>query len=79
MMTAREAKYQWGQLVKTRTDLHNDGSYPEQPVDALLVEVGALGEIVQVGRHVETGMPVYLVEFGPGRVVGCQEEELVAY
>ncbi len=37
---------------------------------------GAVGEIVQVGHHVEANVPVYLVEF-PGSVVGCIEEEIV--
>ena len=35
------------------------------------------GEIVQVGSHEETNIPVYLVEFGEHLVVGCLEEEIV--
>lgn len=79
MMELREPKYHWGQLVKTSVSLFNDGSYPDAQEQALLVQNGTLGEIVQVGTHLESGVPVYLVEFGPGCVVGCQEEELVVY
>lgn len=69
-------KYQWGQRVCAAIDLVNDGSFPDQPEDAVLAQAGDSGEIVQVGTHVETGQPVYLVEFGPQRVVGCLEDEI---
>jgi nitrogen fixation protein NifZ len=68
--------YQWGQRVRALTDLYNDGSYPDKPVDALLVKSGDGGEIVQVGTHTESNTPVYLVEFGERLVVGCFEEEI---
>jgi nitrogen fixation protein NifZ len=57
-------------------DLFNDGTYPEREAEALLVAGGAVGEIVQVGHHVDANVPVYVVEF-PGSVVGCLEEEIV--
>ena len=38
---------------------------------------GGAGEIVQVGAHVESNTPIYLVEFGEKLVVGCLEEEIV--
>lgn len=72
----RQPKYQWGQRVSAVTDLYNDGSYPEHPPQVLLVRAGEAGEIVQVGTHLESGMPVYLVEFGMSHVVGCLEEEI---
>ena len=75
-MDMRIAKYQWGQHIRALSDLYNDGSYPDLPVDALLVHEGDRGEIVQVGTHVESGVPVYMVEFGGGNVVGCLEEEI---
>lgn len=71
-----EPKYQWGQPVTAALDLYNDGSYPEQPVDALLVRAGDAGEIVQVGAHAETHTVIYLVDFNGKYVVGCLEEEL---
>ena len=69
-------KYRCGQRVRAAADLFNDGSFPDQPVDALLARAGESGEIVQVGAHVETDTPIYLVEFGEHRVVGCLEDEI---
>ncbi|WP_417711816.1 nitrogen fixation protein NifZ [Roseibium aggregatum] len=72
----RMPKYDWGQRVQAEVDLRNDGSFPGEPEDALLVGVGDMGEIVQVGMHTDTNTPVYLVEFVGERVVGCLEEEI---
>lgn len=69
-------KYQWGQNISCQMDIINDGSYPDTPVDALLVEQGTQGEIVNVGNIEETGAPIYLVEFTTGKVVGMLEEEI---
>jgi nitrogen fixation protein NifZ len=69
-------KFDWGQRVVAGIDLFNDGSYPEQPINALLVAHGTAGEVVQVGMHVESETPVYLVEFAGGWVVGCLEQEI---
>jgi nitrogen fixation protein NifZ len=71
-----EAKFEWGQRVRAVADLFNDGSFPEHPADALLVKAGDAGEIVQIGAHVETDTPIYLVEFGDRKVVGCLAEEI---
>lgn len=77
MLEPRLPKYQWGQRVKALTDLHNDGTFPDFPEQALLVSEGDAGEIVQVGTHTEANMPIYLVEFGERLVVGCLEEEII--
>jgi len=75
---ARPPKYQWGQRVQVVEDLFNDGSYPDQPVDALLAKTGDMGEIVNIGTIEETKRPLYLVEFESSRfVIGCLEEELL--
>jgi nitrogen fixation protein NifZ len=74
--TATNPRFDWGQRVQAATDLFNDGSYPEEPEDALLVIAGASGEIVQVGQHVDSGATVYIVEFAPDRLIGCFEPEL---
>jgi nitrogen fixation protein NifZ len=76
MIEPREAKYQWGQRITATVDLFNDGSYPEREPEALLVSTGTEGEIVNVGYHEELNLPVYLVEFQVGGVVGCFEEEI---
>jgi nitrogen fixation protein NifZ len=78
MAEPREPKYQWGQPVATTVDLINDGSYPDAPIDELLEAAGTKGEIVNVGLIEETGMPVYLVEFTDGKVIGVFEEELIS-
>jgi nitrogen fixation protein NifZ len=72
----RLPRYQWGQRVKALIDLHNDGTFPDASLEALLVSIGDVGEIVQVGTHAEANMPIYLVEFGERLVVGCLEEEI---
>ncbi len=76
MLEPRMPKYQWGQRVKAAVDLMNDGSFPDAPAEGLLVGVGDPGEIVQVGRHTEANLPIYLVEFGERLVIGCLEEEI---
>ncbi len=76
MIEPRVPIYQWGQRVAAAIDLYNDGSYPDRPAAALLVSVGQLGEIVQVGSHSESNTPIYLVEFSERHVVGCLEEEI---
>ena len=76
MFDLREPKYQWGQRVQALADLVNDGSFPNSEPEAVLVPAGGAGAIVQIGRATEANMPVYLVEFGANRVVGCLEGEL---
>lgn len=76
MPEPRLPKYQWGQRVRAAVDLMNDGSFPNAPADGRLVAVGDTGEIVQVGRHADANLPIYLVEFGERLVVGCLEEEI---
>jgi len=76
MIEPREAKYQWGQRMVATADLFNDGTYPDREPEALLVSTGTPGEIVNVGYHEELKLPVYLVEFEAGGVVGCLEEEI---
>jgi nitrogen fixation protein NifZ len=77
MIDVREPKFQWGQPVLAAVDLYNDGSLPEAGEDALLVVAGGPGEVVQVGRHEETQVPIYMVDFGVA-VLGCLEEEIAA-
>jgi len=77
MIDRRAAKYEWGQRVRTSVDLYNDGSFPGCAEGDLLAAIGELGEIVNVGMHTESNMPVYMVEFAGSRVVGCLEEEIV--
>ncbi|MGI9211647.1 MAG: nitrogen fixation protein NifZ [Methylococcaceae bacterium] len=75
-MDIRQPLYQRGQVVFCVEDVQNDGTYPDCEADALLVSAGSEGEIVQVGHHEAANIPIYMVEFTNGRVVGCFEEEL---
>lgn len=79
MMEADKPRFEWGQRVKAAADLFNDGSYPEGSSNALLVGAGDAGEIVQVGRHIDSGCFVYMVEFALNQVVGCMEPELAPW
>ena len=76
MYDLREPLYHEGQRVKAATDLVNDGSFPDAEPEARLAAAGQAGVVVQVGRVTETNAPVYMVEFGPQRVVGCFEHEI---
>jgi nitrogen fixation protein NifZ len=76
MIDPRQPKYPSGLRVTAVADLFNDGSFPEEPAEALLVKAGAPGEIVQVGTHAESNTPIYMVEFNERYVVGCFEEEI---
>lgn len=67
--------YSWGMRVVALDDLCNDGTYPERGEGERLVTAGTLGEIVNIAQAVETGEPVYLVEF-IGQVIGCTEDEI---
>jgi nitrogen fixation protein NifZ len=69
-------RYDWGMRVRATVDLFNDGSHPEREPQALLVKAGDPGEIVQIGEHVETDTPIYIVEFGQNLVVGCLQDEI---
>lgn len=76
MPETRQPIYRIQQRVSCKVDLFNDGSHPEREPDALLVAAGTAGEIINVGRHVESSTPVYMVEFPGMMIVGCLEEEL---
>ncbi|MGO9995738.1 MAG: nitrogen fixation protein NifZ [Steroidobacteraceae bacterium] len=76
MIEPRQPRYRWGQRVVAAINLYNDGSYPDQPMEALLASAGDPGEIVQIGSHTESNTPIYLVEFNAQAVVGCLEEEI---
>ena len=45
-MESSAPRYEWGQRVEAAADLFNDGSYPQQPSEALLVQNGEAGEVV---------------------------------
>lgn len=76
MNEPKQPKYAMGQMVRAAVDLYNDGSFPDRPVDELLVGSGEAGEVVRVGWREDTGEPLYLVDFASGVAVGCWEAEI---
>ncbi|OKO86314.1 MULTISPECIES: nitrogen fixation protein NifZ [unclassified Bradyrhizobium] len=79
MTEARVPKYRSGQCVRIAVDLVNDGSVATAPPDGILVGAGRIGQIVRVMMHTETSVPIYLVKFRGGLVVGCLEEEITVH
>ncbi len=49
-----QPKFEWGRRVRATVDLFNDGGFPDAEPEALLVKAGEVGEIVQIGAHVES-------------------------
>ena len=78
MTETSEPRFSEGQMVQATANLFNDGSYPEEDMNALLVSEGESGEVVQVGKHTDSETFVYMVDFASKRVVGCLEAELTA-
>jgi nitrogen fixation protein NifZ len=76
VVPAEPPAFQWGQRVVALCDLLNDGSYPDVPEGATLVEAGTEGEVVQVGLHEASKRSIYLVDFD-GCVVACEDEALM--
>ncbi len=79
MIESTTPRYDWGLQVTVTDHVYNDdGTFPDVEEDALIIAAGSIGEIVRVGLHEESNMPVYLVDFGI-RVVGLSEAEIVPY
>ncbi len=72
-----DARWLVGDTVRVVRPLRNDGTYPGQPVGALLVRRGSVGVVVDVGTFLQDQV-VYAVHFiDEDRIVGCREEELI--
>lgn len=79
MIESATPRYDWGLKVTAVEHIYNDdGTFPDVEEDALIVAAGSIGEIVRVGLHEESNVPVYLVDFGI-RVVGLSEDEIAPY
>jgi nitrogen fixation protein NifZ len=75
-------RYSVGDLVFSRTDIHNDGGVPDADDGALLARAGTRGIVVRVGpTRPRQDSRIYLVKFEGadntlGPAVGCLEDEL---
>jgi nitrogen fixation protein NifZ len=63
--------------VVARTDLRNDGTYPDPgiPRGAILVPEGTEGQVIDIGLYLQRNI-VYAVRFANGRLVGSLAREL---
>lgn len=74
--------YEIGDMVFSRTEIHNDGGIPDVDERALLASAGARGVVVKAGSAAsQPEVRIYLVRFeGADKVlgppVGCLEEDL---
>ncbi|WP_006788616.1 nitrogen fixation protein NifZ [Thiorhodospira sibirica] len=71
------ARFDYGQAVRLRRNVRNDGSYPGIGRGELLIPRGSIGHIIEMGLFLQTQI-IYSVHFlEQGRVIGCREEELL--
>lgn len=64
--------------VRVIRNIRNDGTYPGQPIGALLVRRGSVGYVRHVGVFLQDQL-IYTVHFlhTGNRIVGCREVELI--
>jgi len=73
-----EMRFNVGDAVRTRRKIKNDGTFPGLPWDALLLDKGEEGVVMDIGTFLLT-KTVYTVYFPRLNIfVGCLEHELEA-
>ena len=79
-----DARFRVGELVFASSVIHNDGSLPDAPDEAVLAEPGAKGVVVRCGHLSEDpAQEIFLVRFedaagSMGQPVGCLADELAS-
>lgn len=74
----RPPAFDVGQKVRTRDPVRNDGTYPGEPIGAVLVDVGEVGYVCGIGTFLQR-YRIYAVDFfARGRVIGMRAHELQA-
>ena len=68
--------FEYGDAVRVRRPIRNDGTFPGEATGALLVRRGSVGYVVDRGLFLQDQV-IYAVHFPEhGRRVGCRAEEL---
>ena len=68
--------FEYGDAVRVRRPIRNDGTFPGEPTGALLVRRGSVGYVVDRGLFLQDQV-IYAVHFPEdNRRVGCRAEEL---
>lgn len=69
-------RFEYGHAVRVLRNVRNDGTFPGQPVGALLVRRGSVGYVRDVGTFLQDQI-IYTVHFlDADRLVGCRDAEL---
>ncbi len=70
-------RWDLGDDVRVVRNVRNDGTYPGEPIGALLIRRGSTGTVIDVGTFLQDQI-IYTVHFlDVDRIVGCREEELI--
>jgi nitrogen fixation protein NifZ len=71
-------EFEYGQKVKSRLNVRNDGTFPGKEIGEVLVKKGDEGYVVSIGTFLQQ-FYIYGVDFVvQGRIVGMKRKELVA-
>lgn len=71
-----DASYEVGDLVVLSRDLRNDGSHSGLARGEVMLAKGAVGEVIEVGLHLNRTL-IYRTHFGSaGLTIGCRDDEL---
>lgn len=69
--------FDYGQKVRARFNIRNDGTFPGREIGELLVRKGDEGYVVSIGTFLQQ-FYIYGVDFvAQGRIVGMKRRELV--
>jgi nitrogen fixation protein NifZ len=70
--------FEYGQKVRSRLNIRNDGTYPGKEIGEVLVKKGDEGYVVSIGTYLQQ-FYIYGVDFvATGRRVGMKRKELVS-
>ncbi|MCD0420519.1 MAG: nitrogen fixation protein NifZ [Rhodopseudomonas sp.] len=71
-------EFEYGQKVRSRLNIRNDGTFPGREIGEVLVKKGDEGYVVSIGTFLQQ-FYIYGVDFvAQGRIVGMKRRELVA-